>query len=358
MQQVAAVKIVHAAVTDSTGNTGFSSRKLCALCHRQLQCHGPGASLTDDPTGIVRQLHCVLSEVDARVHGCAKYYRPLSRQGRDPTWFVRQAGWPDFEFRTADLHQGGEKVEVQTADRFGVMLYLCKVPKGKQYMRQQVYQEVLEAIEEVDNGVFAILENLMAGAAGSACMSHQRVTMTTPSLIVTFAQVKWDLTQLCAELRGAYEFPHLTGDCWCPSSAIALPAKTVTAFPRNLYVQPYYRLRYDAVKTHFLSCHPPGTYDSSMTSCGTGPVFKDVIAMCLLNASVVIYVRWSTCQALVASCQPGKVLCSATSCIRESHRSGQSGCCFPAYAVSQCHILIMLPSNFSLNSSIIFTVVA
>lgn len=106
--------------------------------------------------------HCVLSELDAIVCGCAKYYQVLSSKDRDPTWLIRAAGWPDFEYQVVDMQQNGSTVRVQVADRFGVMLYLATVHEGQKHLRRKAYDECLDTVEETDGGVFDILEEVTA----------------------------------------------------------------------------------------------------------------------------------------------------------------------------------------------------
>ena len=104
--------------------------------------------------------HCVLSEIDAHVYGCAPYYDSLGTTDRDPTHDIRAAGWRDFEYHTNILEQPErDQTHVQLADHFGVVLYLATISPSKQHLRRKVYYSILEAIDETDN-VFGLMEEV------------------------------------------------------------------------------------------------------------------------------------------------------------------------------------------------------
>ena len=102
--------------------------------------------------------HCVLSEVDAHVYGCAPYYDSLGAKDRDPTRHIRAAGWRDFGYQTKSWEQPGQdQTKVELADHFGVILYLATISPSKQHLRKKVYYSIVEAIDETDN-VFGLME--------------------------------------------------------------------------------------------------------------------------------------------------------------------------------------------------------
>lgn len=104
--------------------------------------------------------HCVLSEVDAHVYGCAPHYDFLGATDRDPTHDIRAAGWTDFEYHTHIWEQPDQdQTRVQLADHFGVVLYLATISPSKQHLRKKVYYSILEAIDETDN-VFGLMEEV------------------------------------------------------------------------------------------------------------------------------------------------------------------------------------------------------
>jgi len=60
-------------------------------------------------------LRCVLSEVDARIHGRAAYYAPLPKQ-HDPTEAIHQAGWDEYDYYLYEWEEKGRQAQVQLAD--------------------------------------------------------------------------------------------------------------------------------------------------------------------------------------------------------------------------------------------------
>ena len=87
-------------------------------------------------------LRCVLSEVDARIHGHAPYYSYLNSKQRDPLAAIRAAGWNDFDYGFYQWDQNGRATQVQLANLFGICLYLATVPKDKVARRRSVYDDV------------------------------------------------------------------------------------------------------------------------------------------------------------------------------------------------------------------------
>ena len=107
--------------------------------------------------------HCVLSEVDAHIHGCIHNYASLTGNGRDPTSRIHAAGWREFEYYSYDLEPPDHK-RTQLADRFGIVLYLATLSPTKHHLRKQVYASILETIDETDDGVLALLEEVLLAA--------------------------------------------------------------------------------------------------------------------------------------------------------------------------------------------------
>lgn len=107
-------------------------------------------------------LRCVLSEVDARVHGHAPYYSYLDVKQRDPLAAIHNAGWNDFKYGFYQWDQYGRATEVQLADLFGVCLYLATVPKDKIHLRRNVYHDVCQTLEVPTEGPYELMEQVGA----------------------------------------------------------------------------------------------------------------------------------------------------------------------------------------------------
>lgn len=105
-------------------------------------------------------LRCVLSEVDARIHGHAPYYSYLNVKQRDPLAAIRAAGWNDFDYGFYQWDQNGRIAQVQLADLFGICLYLATVPKDKVARRRGVYHDVCQTLEVSGQGPYELMEQV------------------------------------------------------------------------------------------------------------------------------------------------------------------------------------------------------
>ena len=93
---------------------------------------------------------CVLSELDAEAHGETRYHDMLNAQ-RDPTPKIHAAGWRTFAFETKGYKQRGQIVRVQLADIFGAALYLCTLEKVKLSLRDKLFRDVCELLQEPED---------------------------------------------------------------------------------------------------------------------------------------------------------------------------------------------------------------
>ena len=105
-------------------------------------------------------LRCVLSEIDARVHGHAPYYSCLHVKRRDPLAAIRAAGWNDFEYDSYRWDQNGRTAQVQLADLFGICLYLATVPKDNVARRRGVYDDVCQTLEVSEQDPYELMEQV------------------------------------------------------------------------------------------------------------------------------------------------------------------------------------------------------
>ena len=136
-------------------------------------------------------LHCVLAEIDAQIHGCAKYYRPLSVKGRDSTWLIRAAGWPDFEYQDTDWQQARTTTRVQLADKFGLVLYLATISEDKHDMRKKAYEDFLEAVEDTDDGHIDLMQEVSIDSKPSAMNAH---TVKVRDSMISSVACRWSGT--------------------------------------------------------------------------------------------------------------------------------------------------------------------
>lgn len=198
--------------------------------------------------------HCVLREVDAYIHGCKPNHASLRATGRDPTFQIRAAGWLDFEYRSFNLDNLDQE-QTQLADRFGIVLYRATLPPNKHHLRNKVYNILLTVLDETDDGVWALMEEVMFGVSQT---THQTFGMSLHFTTHCVLQVDWDLGRLHAKLKGAYEFP--TPGLGRPSTALKLPGpgKHIIPFPRKLYEIKFYRSKFDACKAEYLAAYPAG----------------------------------------------------------------------------------------------------
>ena len=106
---------------------------------------------TDTDTGLKilfssgQKHRCILSEIDAKVHGEPLYYN-LLKADRDPTDKIHEAGWLGYEYEEKQ-HSQTVRVHVQLTDLFGAGLYLCTIPKNKQAVRENLYHKVRETLD-------------------------------------------------------------------------------------------------------------------------------------------------------------------------------------------------------------------
>lgn len=108
---------------------------------------------TDTDTGLKvvfsgNQSRCILSEIDANVHGEEPYYSMLHAH-RDPLAKIHEAGWHDYEYEKKGHSQ---TVRVQLTDLFGAGLYLCTIPKNKEAVREGIYVKVRDTLEVSEDG--------------------------------------------------------------------------------------------------------------------------------------------------------------------------------------------------------------
>ncbi len=104
-------------------------------------------------------LRCVLSEVDARIHGRAAYYAPLPKQ-HDPTEAIHQAGWDEYDYYLYEWEEKGRQAQVQLADLFGVCLYMATIPKDKASRRRSVYSSVCQTLEVSEVGPYELMDQV------------------------------------------------------------------------------------------------------------------------------------------------------------------------------------------------------
>ena len=104
---------------------------------------------------------CVLSEVDARIHGHAPYYSYLNSKQRDPLAAIRAAGWNDFDYGFYQWDQNGRNTQVQLANLFGICLYLATVPKDKVARRRSVYDDVCQTLEVSEQEPYELMEQVV-----------------------------------------------------------------------------------------------------------------------------------------------------------------------------------------------------
>lgn len=103
---------------------------------------------------------CVLSEIDALVHGCPAYYCHLDARNHDPTSAIHEAGWSKYKYGQYEWNQSGKQALAQLTDHFGVCLYLCTIPEGKALRRKVVYQKVCETLEVSGDAPYQLLEQV------------------------------------------------------------------------------------------------------------------------------------------------------------------------------------------------------
>ena len=100
-----------------------------------------------------KEPRCILSEIDAKVHGEEFYYSEL-HAARDPIGKIHEAGWHDYQYEVVEKSQRGQSIRVQLTDLFGASLYLCTIPKEKDAIRQDLYNRIRETLDVPEDSYY------------------------------------------------------------------------------------------------------------------------------------------------------------------------------------------------------------